>query len=492
MSEALPRGWVSTTLDHICAVITDGTHQTPTYVEHGVPFISTANLRPFFHGFSFAEYRRFISPREHAALTKRCKPERGDILVSKCGTIGRVKEVDVDFEFSIFVGLALLKLRPGLLAPKFAEFWLNAPQVTEQFEDLSPGSTRRTLTLKRIKGVAIPIPPLAEQRRIVTKLEGLLDRVSGCQQRLAKIPVILRRFRQSVLAAACSGRLTGDWREGHPQEKACRAIVDAIRRRRTTRTHTASQRVKLQELYARDEQADSSGLPDGWGFVTLAKLCESFDYGTSAKSQARGRVPVLRMGNIQNGTIAWGDLVYTSNAVEIKDYYLHPKTVLFNRTNSPELVGKTAIYMGERPAIFAGYLIRINHCPELDPEYLNFCLNTNHARAFCRSVKSDGVSQSNINAQKLGTFEVPFCSLSEQQEIVRRVKRLFALADQIEARFEWAHAQAEKLTASLLARAFRGELVPQDPNDEPASEVLARLRAETLVETPVKSKTRCR
>src|SRR5580704_10029928 len=96
--------------------------------------------------------------------------------------------------------------------------------------------------------------------------------------------------------------------------------------------------------------------------------------GTSTISEPTGKVPVLRMDNIQNGKLDWDDLAYTSDEAEIEDYRHQPKTVLFNRTNSPELVGKTAIYLGERPAIFAGYLIRINQCSQLDPEYLNFCL----------------------------------------------------------------------------------------------------------------------
>ena len=220
MSNGLPQGWIETTLDDVCSIITDGTHQTPKYVPGGVPFISTTNLRPFSVGFDFSEYKRFISIREHTELTKRCRPEFGDILISKCGTIGRVKEVDVDFPFSIFVGLALLKLHKGIFQPKFAEYWLNSPKVTDQFESLAPGSTRRTLTLKGIKTVVVPIPPIPEQQRILAKLEKLLGKVNASQKRLAKISVILKRFRQAVLDTACSGCLTADWRDKNHQADA--------------------------------------------------------------------------------------------------------------------------------------------------------------------------------------------------------------------------------------------------------------------------------
>src|ERR1700731_3837489 len=170
----LPEGWTLSTLGDVCYHVTDGTHKTPTYSVNGIRFLSTANLVPFRSGFSFAEYERFISNSDHEQLTKRCKPERGDVLVSKCGTIGRTKEVDVDFPFSIFVGLALLKPFGGLFAPTFLEAFLNSPEMQKQFHELSPGSTRRTLTLGGLKSADILVPPLAEQKRIVERVASLM------------------------------------------------------------------------------------------------------------------------------------------------------------------------------------------------------------------------------------------------------------------------------------------------------------------------------
>lgn len=331
----------------------------------------------------------------------------------------------------------------------------------------------------------IPLPPLNEQRRIAVKLEEMLANVEACQNRLAKIPVILKRFRQSVLAAACSGRLTENWRSLHGEREQASAIVEKLRESRIGKAQSFAETEKLTRIYERIEDNDSDDLPDSWRFTALNKLCSSFDYGTSTKSKPSGEVAVLRMGNIQNGMIDWRDLVYTSDTDEMQKYSLNPGTVLFNRTNSPELVGKAAIYRGERPAIFAGYLIRINVSNVLSPEYLNYCLSTTEARDFCLSVKTDGVSQSNINAQKLGTFEVPFCSLPEQHEIVRRVGAFFRFANQIEARYQNATAHVDKLTQSILAKAFRGELVPTEAelarregrDYEPASVLLDRIHS---------------
>mgnify|MGYP005843017985 CR=1 FL=1 len=167
---------------------------------------------------------------------------------------------------------------------------------------------------------------------------------------------------------------------------------------------------------------------------------------------------------------------------------------MFNRTNSPELVGKTALYRGERPAIFAGYLIRIVHGPRLNPDFLNYSLNTHDFREYCMQVKSDGVSQSNINAKKLASYEVALPPLDEQREIVRRVEALFALADGIEARVRAATVRAERMPQAILARAFRGELVPTEADlaaregrdYEPASVLLERIAEARKQHKPAK------
>jgi len=173
------------------------------------------------------------------------------------------------------------------------------------------------LSLEDIANFDVYIPPLNEQYRIVAKLEKLLSRVDAAQARLATIPRILKRFRQSVLAAACSGRLTADWRKESRNNLSAESIVESLFEQRISEAETAAKADKLRAIYEHKEENDSEELPEGWKFIALGKLCESFDYGTSAKSQPSGLVPVLRMGNIQNGEIDWSDLVYTSDEDEI-------------------------------------------------------------------------------------------------------------------------------------------------------------------------------
>lgn len=484
MMEDLPVGWQFAKLGEITSKV--GSGATPrggseTYQRAGIPLIRSQNVR--FEGFT-AEGLAFLNRKQAEAL-KEVTVQSGDVLLNITGaSIGRVTQAPSDMDGArVNQHVCIIRPKDGLSAIFLARF-LASTSVQEMIWTEQYGVTRQALTKGQILDFNIPVPPTEEQQRIATVLEELLGRADTCKQRLSKIPVIIKRFRQSVLAAACSGRLTADWRDENQSDFRVDSILASVERKQSLSAKTVVQKERLREVFSTQEDGNSEELPNNWQFIRLNKLVRSFDYGTSTKSKQSGKVPVLRMGNLQKGSIDWSDLAYTSDAAEIRQYSLSPQTVLFNRTNSPELVGKTAIYRGERPAIFAGYLIRINPYPELNPEYLNLCLSTTYAREFCASVKTDGVSQSNINAQKLGAFEVPFCHPAEQIEIVRRVESLFSLADRIEARFKTIQRQVDRLPQSILAKAFRGELVPTEAERakrdgrsyESAEQLLARIR----------------
>lgn len=155
----------------------------------------------------------------------------------------------------------------------------------------------------------------------------------------------------------------------------------------------------------------------------LESLCSSFEYGTSSKSSPTGKVIVVRMGNIQDGKIVWDDIVYSNDQNDIEQYMLNKNDVLFNRTNSPVHVGKSAMYIGDKPAIFAGYLIRVNYKKELlNPKYLTYILNSKPIREHGFSVMSKSINQANISAGLLKQYEIPLPSLERQNEIVRQIE----------------------------------------------------------------------
>ena len=165
------------------------------------------------------------------------------------------------------------------------------------------------------------------------------------------------------------------------------------------------------------------------------------------------------MGNIQNGRIDWSSLVYTDDKDEIKKYLLKNNDVLFNRTNSPELVGKTAIYKGEMPAIFAGYLIRIHRKEKvLDADYLNYFLNSDLAKEQGKKVVISSVNQANINGQKLKDYLIPLPSLADQKAIVKKLDALSVETKKLEKIYEQKLVDLEELKKSVLKKAFAGEL----------------------------------
>lgn len=356
---------------------------------------------------------------------------KGDTLVSMTRpNLNAVALVPPSLDGQIAsTGFDVLRPLDGI-DPRWLAYLVRTEKFVSAMSELVQGALYPAVRTKDVRAYVAPVAPSAEQTRIADQLDTLLARINACHHRLDKIPALLKRFRQAVLDAATTGALIEDW-----------PTSDATR----------------------------------WPMVSLGAHASDFSYGTAAKSEKSGRVPVLRMGNIQGGRLDWADLVYTSNESEIKKYELKKGDVLFNRTNSPELVGKTAVYQGEQPAIYAGYLIRVRCNLELQPEYLNYCLGSTAGRNFCWAVKSDGVSQSNINAKKLRAFRFLLPMPEEQHEIVRRAESLFRLADRIEARYIAMRAHTRRLTPQVLAKAFRGELVPQDPKDEPATTLLERI-----------------
>jgi type I restriction enzyme S subunit len=191
-------------LDDLCRLITDGTHVTPRYVEEGVAFLSVKDITTGAIRFDDAKH---ITEEEHAILTKRCRPERDDVLLTKVGTTGFAKAVDVDREFSIFVSLALLKLDLSRLTPRYTECMLNSSRV----RDLSARDTRgvgnKNLVLKFIREFRIPAPPLVEQRRIVARLDALQAKVDELKRLQAETQKVLDALMPSILDRAFKGEL---------------------------------------------------------------------------------------------------------------------------------------------------------------------------------------------------------------------------------------------------------------------------------------------
>ena len=284
------------------------------------------------------------------------------------------------------------------------------------------------------------------------------------------------RLKKSLLQAAIQGQLT----EQLPTDGDARDLLRKIRAEKTKLI--ADKKIKAENsLPPVTNDEIPFDIPDNWCWVHLGEVCSLMQYGTSKKSQLQGRIPVLRMGNLQNGKIDYSSLVYSSDEGDIEAYSLDFNDILFNRTNSAELVGKTSIYKGERKAIFAGYLVRLKTVL-INNDFLNIVMQSPYYKEFCYSVMGRGVSQANISAEKLKIFLLPLPPLAEQKRIVEKLDVLLSEVDKL-AKDERELTELEetfprRMRNSLLQAAIQGKLTEQLPSDGNARDLLKKIRAE--------------
>ncbi len=288
---------------------------------------------------------------------------------------------------------------------------------------------------------------------------------------LSRIRMNTKLLKQKILDLAIRGKLTQQLKSDGNTADLLKEISSACHPERSAK---GAKSKDLKQIIPLDKSEAPFEIPANWEWVRLGDVASDFQYGSAEKSQVEGNVAVLRMGNInRQGQIDYGDLVYTSNDAEIAKYLLNKNDVLFNRTNSPEWVGKTAIYKGEIPAIYAGYIIRIR--PHFNSDYLNYLMCSDYERNWSKEVKTDGVHQSNINAQKLIAFAIPLPPLAEQQRIVAKIEEAFGEIDAIEKNKELLKTHIKQTRQKILDLAIHGKLVPQNKSDEPASVLLERI-----------------
>ncbi|HEX7542827.1 MAG TPA: restriction endonuclease subunit S, partial [Patescibacteria group bacterium] len=203
--------WQTKKLGEITFRIKDGLHKTPEYVSNGIPFISTTNLEPFSENFDFSSYQKFISQKSYNELFKNNRPKKGDILISKCGTIGIAQLIRSNLDFGIFVGLALVTLGKEIDGQYF-EYYLNSPSAQKEMDNLCTGTTRRTLALQALKKLTVSFPVLSEQKKIVIILDKVFIDLAKAKENAEKNLQNSKAFFESYLQSVFSNKGEG-WEE---------------------------------------------------------------------------------------------------------------------------------------------------------------------------------------------------------------------------------------------------------------------------------------
>jgi len=319
-----------------------------------------------------------------------------------------------------------------------------------------------------LRSVELPVSPLSEQHRIVEKVEALLEQVNRAKGRLDRVPLILKRFRQAMLAAACSGELTREWRERHPVLQPARNLLVAISARRTAlKLPTASRLISDEGI-----EIPESELPDSWQWCRVGQIADVRLGGTPARKEPSywdGSIPWVSSGEVANCRISCTTERITKKGLESSNAKVYPAgSVLIAMIGEGKTRGQSAILdidactnQNVAGLVFDAGLV--------NPEYVWYWALQEYTK---NRDEGRGGNQAALNGAKVRALPLPLPPLNEQAEIVRVLKNMLRLASAIDARVKAAAARANKLPQAILSKAFSGELVPTEAE-------LARLEGRT-------------
>lgn len=513
----LPDSWCWQELDSLSVFINgDRGKNYPSrnvLVNDGIPFINAGHLSKGLIDFSDMNF--ITEDRFNLLNSGKVAPD--DILFCLRGSLGKSALVNIP-RGAIASSLVIIRV-VNVIVPKYILYFLASPLGFSFVQAFDNGTAQPNLSAKSVRSFKVPLSPRPEQHRIVKAIESYLTRLDDAVASLERVKANLEKYRASVLKAAVEGRLVPteadlarqEERTYEPASELLRRIlaerklrwIDAETERARARAEAGARkkgkpwtnvedekaleqgRVKAEKKYKEPAPPDTNGLPElpeGWCWVSIDSLSHEVRYGSSSKTSEsqENEVPVLRMGNILNGNLDFTNLKYLpSNHNEFPDLLLKPKDLLFNRTNSAELVGKTAVYKGQvQPCSFASYLIRVRFCGGIESSYVSGCLNSVLGRRWIRSVVSQQVGQANVNGTKLKAFCIPLPPRYEQRRIVEKIEEAESVIDFLGKESSRDIKQCDQLRQSILKWAFEGKLVDQDPSDELASVLLERIKDE--------------
>jgi type I restriction enzyme S subunit len=474
----LPEGWVWARLGDVCRFI--GRGRGPKYVEvDGIPVINQKCIR--WHQLE-NQYLKFTERGAYENLAEHLKLRPGDILWNStgAGTIGRalvydgsLPETTVDSHVTI--------VRTNEIDPHFICYFIETMRIQQQVVDENVGSTNQ-LELPRsfVQNVEIPVPPLAEQLRIVARIDELFTEIADGEAALARAREDLDTWRRALLKAAVTGELTREWRETNkPNETGNDVVAHATSLK--TRFGTQSTRRRNVQDDANTDMANMPELPEGWVWTTLSDFSHASSYGTSVRcSQDAQGVAVLRIPNVRAGRIDLTNLKWATADLHISgDELLAPGDLLVVRTNgSEDLIGRAAIVDEplKDPAYFASYLIRFRIVnSSAIRRWIGTFFETPVARTWIQKNIASSAGQYNISQSALMRMPVPVPPQPEIAAILTTLKEMESIQTDAAADASIAAETTPALRQSTLKAAFEGKLVEQDPRDEPADVLLARL-----------------
>jgi type I restriction enzyme S subunit len=436
----LPSKWAVIPLRAIAAKIVDGSHNPPAKADEGYPMLSARNVQE--EAVHFDDYR-LVSPSAFASEHKRTKIQPGDVLLTIVGAIGRTAVVRGEQQFVLQRSVAVIGELQGVEPRFLSKAFLN-PSFQQWLNDNAKGTAQKGIYLKRLASAQIAIPPLPEQRRIVAKIDSLSAKSGRARDQLDHIPQLVKKYKQAILAAAFRGELTREWRNAKSETVA-------------------------------------------WTETTAGKIIQDIVAGKNLRCEERPPA-ANEIGVLKVSAVTWGSFNPQATKTLPKKFVpseltrVRPGDFLISRANTIELVGAVVIVAETPPNLFlSDKVLRLGMAEENKPWMLWFLRSPQGRAAIEESSTGNQLSMRNLSQAALREIVVPLPNRDEQREIVRRIETAFAWIDRLAAEATSARKLIDTLDQAVLAKAFRGELVPQDPNDEPASVLLERIRAEREV-----------
>lgn len=420
----IPESWHWVRIGNLLHKLVDGTHKTPKYTSSGVPFVSVRNMS---NGRLSLEDTTFISEEEHRELWNRCNPQKGDILLSKVGTTGVPAKVDIDKAFSLFVSVALLKFNNDLLDIDFLVYSILAPDFQKQCKEHTRGVGNKNWVIVDIANTIMPLPPLAEQKRIVAKIEELLPYIDRYEQAWSKLEDFNKRFpedmQKSILRMAIQGKLVEQRSEEGTGEELYRQIQSE--KQRLIKDRKIKKEKPLPEITEDDVPFD---IPESWKWVRVGNIGSWSAGATPSRTQAEyygGSIPWLKTGDLNDGYVSDIPETITELALEKTSVRLNPVGSILMAMYGAT-IGKLGILQVEATTNQACCA-----CIPYDGmwnKYLFYFLMANR-QTFIKM--GEGGAQPNISKEKIVNALIPLPPLAEQKRIVAKLEELLPLCEKL-------------------------------------------------------------
>ncbi len=456
---SLPRGWAWATVGDIWAIVGGGTPSTKVaeYWQGSIPWMTSADI----YDLKDIRPRKQITPEAIQDSATNLVPAGSIIVVTRVG-LGKVALTTIDLCFS--QDSQALVGSDKHVDPEYALHFLS--QAVQVFRYRHRGTTIAGVPKRQLAELPVALPPLPEQHRIVAKIEELFTRLDAGVEALKRAQALVKRYRQAVLKAAFSGKLTAEWREKHKGElEPASVLLERIRR----------------ESVPGAGRGDGT-LPDQWALATIGQVA-SINCPDASVRDLPDSMPVtfVPMAAVDAATGSISDpRVRPLGEVRRGFTQFHHGDVLFAKITPCMENGKAAIARGLKNGLGFGstefHVFRPQH--GVLSEWLFHFVRTSEFRKAAKASFTGTAGQLRVPAAFVRDSLIPIAPTVEQRQIVTEIERRFSIADQLEATIEAGLKQSERLRQSILKAAFEGRLVPQDPSDEPAEKLLERIRAE--------------